>query len=104
MKDLDLLKELSNKVSENVDLSKLDRVYNELLFPMFKRIADVQKSNRADISENENRRDVYYLMKELFDGNITLQRLIETQMKPYLEEKGYKVEIWSPSYSVKIYW
>jgi hypothetical protein len=43
------------------------------------------------------------VVKELF-GDSDLQRLVETKMKPYLEEKGFKVILCSPSYYVYIRW
>ena len=43
-------------------------------------------------------------MKNLFDGKFDLQSLIETEMQPYLLAKGFKVHIWSPSYSVEVSW
>lgn len=98
------LQNLSSKTSSDFDVKKLDRVFNEVLLPKFKWYAKEFKENRIRLTDNLHDHKNVVLMKELFDGKYTIQRLIETEMKPYLNEKGFTVIKWSPSYSVEVAW
>jgi hypothetical protein len=44
------------------------------------------------------------LLAEIMGKNSNLQWLVEHEMKPYIEEKGFKVAICSPNYYVYIRW
>ena len=93
-------KRISQKIT---DINKLDKVYNTILVPRFKRAAE-DKQSKVRITDNMSSREVHELMLKLFDGNKTIQSLIETTMRPYLEDKGFKVITWSPAYSVEVAW
>ena len=104
MDDVQELKRLSTTTSEEIDRAKLDRVYNEILLPLFKRHAKNFKTNKVRITENIYCAKAQDLMRELFGREYTVQSIVETEMKPYLQGKGYKVILWSPSYSVEVAW
>jgi|GEM_PF-6427581 len=105
MKDIiQELQELSSTVSKDIDIKKLDRVFNEVLLPEFKSYAKKLKKNKIRLTDNLSRNNNYELMRELFNNKFTIQTLVETEMKPYLEEKGFRVILWSPSYSVEVSW
>lgn len=81
---------------------KLDVIFNELVLPKIKRIAE-QKGNEASFSTfnstSEDKR-----VKEIFPKEGSLQSLVGGEMKPYLEEMGFKVILCSPSYYTYIRW
>jgi hypothetical protein len=95
---------LSSTTTEGFDISKLDKVYNDILVPKFKAYANNFKKNRIRITDDCYCAKTRSYMTDLFDGKFKLQSLIETEMKSYLEAKGFKVHIWSPSYSVEVSW
>jgi hypothetical protein len=102
MNDLEKLRNLSVTVTDT-DRKKFDRVYNEVLFPRMVNMAEKWKTNVLSIGSYQNEDTHNKVVTELFvSGN--LQRLVEQGMKPYLEEKGFKVIICSPSYYVDIRW
>ena len=103
-KDIRDLRLISNNTSKDISQSSLDRVYNEILLPEFKRRAKITKTNEVRITDNIYQPSVYALMGKLFNNKFTLQSLIETEMKFYLINKGFKVQIWSPKYSVVVSW
>ena len=104
MKDIDTLRKLSVKVAD-IDRVKFDRVYNEILFPMMKDRAERLKVNEVSIRENNNNPPMARQLAEIMgDKNPNLQWLVEHEMKPYIEEKGFKVVICSPNYYVFIRW
>tara|TARA_R110000796_G_scaffold58413_6_gene134976 strand:+ start:3700 stop:4011 length:312 start_codon:yes stop_codon:yes gene_type:complete len=97
-------RKLSTTTTEGFDISKLDKVYNDILVPKFKAYANNFKDNKIRITDNDYCNKTRSYMKNLFDGKFDLQSLIETEMQPYLLAKGFKVHIWSPSYSVEVSW
>jgi len=102
MNDLEKLRSLISEVKD-IDRPKFDRVYDEVLFPRMVRIAENLKRNELSIGSFQNEDTHNKVVAELFnDGN--LQRLVETKMRPYLEEKGFKIVTCSPSYYVYIRW
>ena len=98
------LRGLATTTSPEIETEKLDRVYNEILLPYLKDRANRLKKTKISLSDNLHDQKAVRLMKELFDGRFTIQRLIETEMKPYLEEKGFKIITWTPAYSVEVAW
>lgn len=104
MRIIEELQNLSNNTSSDFDVKKLDKVFNEVLLPKFKSYAKKFKDNKIRLTDNLYDQQNVALMKELFNGKYTVQSLVETEMKPYLEEKGFTVIRWSPSYSVEVAW
>lgn len=102
MNDIAKLRSLVNEVTDT-DREKFDRVYNEVLYPRMVNVAQKWKTNELSIGSYQSEDKYNKVVKELFDDS-DLQRLVETKMKPYLEEKGFKVVICSPSYYVYIRW
>ena len=104
MNDIAKLKSLISEVKD-IDRPKFDRVYNEVLFPRMINVAEKWKKNELSIGSYQSEDKYNPIVKELFGANDSdLQRLVETKMKPYLEEKGFRVVICSPSYYVYIRW
>ena len=101
MSDIATLNELVDLVSER---EKLDIVYNEILFPRLKNAALNYKAKEHKINDNCHDTQMGIRLEHIMGRSITLQSLVETQMKPYLEEKGYKIGIVSPSYFVYVRW
>ena len=101
MNDIATLNELVDLISER---DKLDIVYNEILFPRLKNSALNFKSKEVKINDNCHDTQMGIKLERIMGRPINLQRLIETQMKPYLEEKGYSVGICSPKYFVYVRW
>ena len=102
MNDIAKLKSLISEVKD-IDRPKFDRVYNEVLFPRMVNVAEKWKKNELSIGSYQSDDKYNKVVGELFDDS-DLQRLVETKMKPYLEEKGFRVVICSPSYYVYIRW
>lgn len=87
------LKRISTKV---VDRERLDIVYNEILLPMLKNVAE-KKGNELSIIDNCHRTEITFKLRELgFKTN--LQYLCREEMKPYLIEKGFNIS-YSPYYT-----
>ena len=104
MSDLETLRNLSVSVAD-ADRAKFDRVYNEILFPMMKDRAERLKLKEVSIRENNNNPPMVRQLVEIMDDkNVNLQWLVEHKMKPYIEEKGFKVCLCSPNYYVYIRW
>ena len=101
MSDIATLNELVDLVSER---DKLDIVYNEILFPRLKNAALNFKAKEIRINGDCHDTQMGIKLERIMGRSINLQRLVETQMKPYLEEKGYSVGICSPSYFVYVRW
>jgi hypothetical protein len=104
MNDIAKLKSLVSEISDT-DRPKFDRVYNEVLYPRMVNMAQKWKTNELSIGSYSSDDKYNPIVKELFgERESDLQRLVETKMKPYLEEKGFGVVICSPSYYVYIRW
>jgi hypothetical protein len=101
MKDIEILNTLVNEITER---EKLDKVYNEILFPHLKMKAARLKTRKIDITDNCHDYKIVTNIEIIMNNKITLQKLIETQMRPYLEEKGFKVMTYTPNYLVTISW
>ena len=102
MNDIAKLKNLVSEIKDT-DRPKFDRVYNEVIYPRMVNIAKNWKENELSIGSYQNQDTHNKVVGELFSDS-NLQRLVETKMKPYLEEKGFKVAICSPNYYVYIRW
>jgi hypothetical protein len=103
MNDLETLRKLSATVVD-ADREKFDRVYNEILFPMMKDRAERLKKNELVISDNNNNPPMARQLVAIMGERSNLQSIVQTGMKPYLEEKGFKVILCSPSYFVYVRW
>jgi len=103
MNDIATLKKLATEV-KTTDKAKFDRVYNEVIYPRMVRAAEEFKENNIRIGSYTSTETHNKVVAELFGGNGNLQDLVETKMKPYLEQKGFKVGICSPRYYVYIRW
>ena len=102
MNDITKLKSLVSEIKDT-DRPKFDRVYNEVIYPRMVNVAEKWKKNELSIGSFQSQDTHNEVVKQLFDSG-NLQSLVETKMKPYLEEKGFKVAICSPSYYVYIRW
>ena len=84
------------------DKDKLDILFNSLVLPSIEFAAN---EKRREVSFNSFiRRQADGEVQKIFPKVRSLQNLIETKMKPYLQEKGFKVALQSPSYYVYIRW
>ena len=102
MNDIAKLKSLVSEINDT-DRPKFDRVYNEVIYPRMVNVAQKLKKSELSIGSYQNDDTHNKVVGELFSSS-NLQTLVETKMKPYLEEKGFKVVICSPSYYVYIRW
>jgi hypothetical protein len=102
MNDIEKLRSLVSEITDT-DRAKFDRVYNEVLYPRMVKVSQNLKKSELSIGSYTSDDTHNKVVKELF-GDSDLQRLVETKMKPYLEEKGFKVILCSPSYYVYIRW
>ena len=102
MNDIAKLKSLVSEITDT-DRPKFDRVYNEVLYPRMVNVAQNSKKCELSIGSYLNDDTRNKVVGELFNDS-NLQTLVETKMKPYLEEKGFKVAICSPNYYVYISW
>jgi len=102
MNDIAKLKSLVSEITDT-DRPKFDRVYNEVLYPRMVNVAQNSKKCELSIGSYLNDDTRNKVVGELFNDS-NLQTLVETKMKPYLEEKGFKVAICSPNYYVYIRW
>jgi hypothetical protein len=103
MNDIAKLKSLVSEIKDT-DRPKFDRVYNEVLYPRMVRVAENLKKTELSIGSYTSDDTHNKIVAEEFGGNGNLQNLVETKMKPYLEEKGFKIGICSPNYYVYIRW
>ena len=95
-------KELRSMSETITNTEGLDIIYNEVLLPRLKGAAE-SKQTYLEVRENMYRTAVEELVKK-HTSTYSLQKLIETTMKPYLQAKGFKVITYSPNYLVKIAW
>jgi hypothetical protein len=102
MNNIAKLKSLISEINDT-DRPKFDKVYNEVIFPRMVNMAKNFKKSELSIGSYQIEDTKNKIVGELFD-NSNLQTLVETKMKPYLEEKGFKVVIYSPNYYVVIRW
>lgn len=98
---MNLAQQMLARTKEVLNRDKLDIIFNEFVLPKIER--KVEKKER-EVSFNsfsspsqEDRK-----VMDLFPRVDTLQELIETEMKPYLEELGFEVIVCSPKYYVYI--
>ena len=102
MTDIEKLKNLASEIKDT-DKPKFNRVYSEVLYPRMVRAADVHKKNEISIGSYTSD-DTHNKVVQCCFGTGSLQNLVETKMKPYLENLGFKVGICSPNYYVYIRW
>ena len=90
---------ITNKVDNR---QQLDVIFNSLVLPKIKRQAE-KKGNEVSFSTfTSNKVDAE--VKKVFPKERSLQGLVGGLMKPYLEEKGFRVILCSPSYYTYIRW
>lgn len=97
--DLEILRKLSQNVTDE-DRELFDKVYHNLLFPLFKDTAEKTRVNFLELRDNG-----WYTESEVskyIEGS--LQNFVQKKMRPYLEDLGYEIITYSPSYLVKISW
>lgn len=81
----------------------LDLVFEKYVMPRIQFNVD-KKQREAAFNSFQSPDEADKYVKSLFPNIGRLQTLIETEMKPYLIEKGFKVGICSPNYYVYIRW
>lgn len=105
MNDARLLLAKSLEISE-FDKEKLENIYQKL-FSSLLRYVERTKKTEINISDETAHsipmKELNEYVKRNFPEN-NLKQLIETRMKPFLEEKGFKIITFSPSYSVTLSW
>jgi hypothetical protein len=97
--DLEILRKLSQNVTDE-DRELFDKVYHNLLFPLFKDTAEKTRVNFLELRDNG-----WYTKSEVskyIEGS--LQNFVQKKMRPYLEDLGYEIITYNPSYLVKISW
>ena len=101
MNDIEKLRALTKEVK---DREKLDTVYDEILMPKLINAASVHKKRELQITDNCHDNPMGFKLEKIMGRAVSLQTLVEKDMKPYLEEKGYTIGLCSPSYFVYIRW
>lgn len=81
---------------------KLDIIFEKYVLPRIEKAANAKRKEVEFTSSSVNEEDME--VQKQFPHIHYLQTLIETDMKPYLEEKGFSIITSSPSYYVKITW
>lgn len=99
--DIEKLVALASKVN---NVEKLNKVYEEILYPKMELAASKLKKRELSITDNCCDNPMGFRLEEIMGSKINLQTLVETDMKPFLEQKGFKVSLCSPSYMVYIRW
>lgn len=99
MKLAEEMRQISQSVTER---EKLDILFEKLVLPRIKSTAEKKRtevsfSNFSSSRENEE-------VKKVMPEQYSLQDLVGGLMKPYLEEKGFKVILCEPSYYTYIRW
>ena len=89
------------KQVDTEDREKLDTVFNKYVLPVIERVV---KNKGTEASFDSFSRDKVDFEVDAILGTYTLQNTINTKMKPYLEEKGFKVVMTSPNYYTYIRW
>lgn len=82
---------------------KLDAIFNEFVLPQIEKVAE-NKGRQLEYSDFNIYNAVDSKVRDLFPKISSIKNLVETEMKPYLEELGFKVVLCSPSYFVYIRW
>ena len=95
----DEMRQISQSVTER---EKLDILFEKLVLPRIKATAE-KKENEVSFS-TFNSTDVDKEVKKIMPKQYSLQDLVGGLMKPYLEEKGFKVILCEPSYYTYIRW
>ena len=91
--------EITNKVENR---EQLDIIFNSLVLPKIKKAAERKKREVSFSTFNSNREDAE--VKKIFPKENSLQGLVGGLMKPYLEEKGFKIVICNPAYYTYVRW
>ena len=100
MKTIQDLQALTNTIT---DKDKLDKVFEVILYPRLEQAAKI-KSSELRVTDNCYDFNLGVKLEKIMGRKVSLQTLIETTMKPYLTEKGFKVSICSPNYMVYVRW
>lgn len=100
---MNLAQQMLERTKEVNNREKLDIIFNEIVLPQIERTAD-NKGREVSFSSFSSPNKADRRVNELFPTIYTLKSLIETEMKPYIEELGFKVVRCNPSYYVSIRW
>ena len=95
------------KISESItNRESLEILYNQMLVPAMmlqaeckKKFIEITFDQLPGTISEDNAKE-----RTALGFNKHLQRLVEEDMRPLLEEKGFKIITCSPSYFVKISW
>lgn len=99
---MNLAEQMLAKTKEVTNREKIELLFNELVLPVIERAANNKQREASFSSFSSSKED--RRVKEVYPARYSLQNLIETDMKPYIEEQGFKVVICSPNYYVYIRW
>lgn len=97
-----LAEQMRGITKEVEDRDKLDILFEELVYPKILRAAKRKQTEASFDSFFSSKEDAR--VKEVLPKVGRLQDLIGTKMKPYLEEKGFKVILCSPAYYTYVRW
>lgn len=83
---------------------ELDILFNELVLPQITRCAEKKRRECSFSSFGSGQSKEDKRVEEVLPKFSHLQDLVGGAMKPYLEEKGFKVIVCSPSYYTYVRW
>lgn len=83
---------------------KLDILFNELVLPQITREANNKKRETSFSSFGTGQSNEDKRVQSLFPKVRRLQDIVGGEMKPYLEELGFRVILCSPAYYTYIRW
>lgn len=99
---MNLAEQMRAKSKEVTNKDKLDILFKELVLPRIEKDAEAKRTETSFSSFSRN--DLDKRVNDVFPKIYTLQDLVGGEMKPYLEDMGFKVILCSPSYYTYIRW
>lgn len=99
---MNLAEKMLAKTKEVDDRDIMTEIFDEFILPSIERAAS-NKQRHISFDTFGGPSSTDRRIQELC-GTHSLKNLIETKMKPYLEEQGFRVITTSPSYWVYIRW
>jgi len=100
---MNLAQQLAERSQAVTNREKLDLIFNEFVLPRIEKSVE-NKGRETSFNSFSSPDKADKKVKELFPEISRLQTLIETEMRPYLEELGFKVPICTPNYYAYIRW
>jgi hypothetical protein len=99
---MNLAQEMAILSTTVTNRESLDIIFTDHVLPKIRKATELKQREVAFNSFNE--RDEDKEVQKLFPKVSNLQSLVGGEMKPYLEDKGFKLTICKPAYYTYVGW